>query len=440
MQKYKKYSLFKVVLIILACVINLNAQNTRPNIVVILADDLGFECIAANGGTSYKTPNIDKLASQGVRFENCHAQPLCTPSRVQLMTGQYNVRNYLNFGKLGRNQTTFGNLFKNAGYQTAIAGKWQLGKEKDSPQHFGFDQSCLWQQTLKANDSIGHDTRYSNPVLEINGEPKYYTNGEFGADVESDFLCHFIEENKAKSFLVYYPMTLSHCPFVPTPDSKDWNPKSKGSMNYKGKPVYFSDMVTYMDKVVGKIVAKIDELGLGNNTLIIFTGDNGTDQPIISMLRGKEYPGGKQYTTDNGTHVPLIARWSGRIEANKECFDLIDFTDFLPTICEATSIKTPATIPVDGVSFLPQLLGKKGSPRDWIYSWYSRTGKLEGLSEFARNTDYKLYTTGQFFNIKGDFFEKTPLPLDKLNKKEETAYKSLNEALSKYKVVGQPRK
>ena len=95
---------------------------------------------------------------------------------------------------------------------------------------------------------------------------------------------------------------------------------------------------------------------------------------------------------------------------------------------------------MDGVSFLPQLLGKKGSPRDWIYSWYSRTGKLEGLSEFARNTDYKLYTTGHFYNVKDDFFEKTPLPLDKLNKKEEIAYKSLNEALSKYKVVGEPRK
>ena len=107
-----------------------------------MADDLGFECIKANGGESYETPNIDKLASEGLRFENCHSMPVCTPSRVQIMTGKYNIRNYARFGLLLRNQQTFGNFFKNAGYKTAIAGKWQLGREKDSPQHFGFEESC----------------------------------------------------------------------------------------------------------------------------------------------------------------------------------------------------------------------------------------------------------------------------------------------------------
>lgn len=423
-----------IILFMLGCS-TITAQQRQPNIVFILADDLGFECITANGGTSYQTPYIDQLATQGIRFENCHSQPLCTPSRIQLMTGQYNIRNYKKFGSLDRNETTFGNLFKLAGYKTAIAGKWQLGKEKDSPQHFGFEESCLWQQAERSTDSGGHDTRYSNPVLEINGQVKRFTHGEFGPDIVSDFICSFMEKNKDQPFFAYYPMILTHCPFVPTPSSDDWDPESRGSLSYKGNSRYFSDMAAYMDKLVGKIVTKIDELGLSENTLIIFTGDNGTDQPVVSEFRGISYPGGKSYTTDNGTHVPLIVRWSNRIKANTECFDLVDFSDFLPTVCAAADIKIPSPMPVDGNSFFPQLLGKKGKPREWIYSWYSRNGKMEELKEFARNKEYKLYRSGQFYNIKSDFFEKTPLPVSQLGKNARKAYLSLAKALKLYTDV-----
>ena len=424
-----------IVTIFLVSNLNLQAQSKRPNIILILADDLGFECITANGGTSYQTPNIDKLASKGIRFENCHAQPVCTPSRVQIMTGQYNVRNYTQFGKLDRSQTSFGNLFKNAGYKTAIAGKWQLGKEKDSPQHFGFDESCLWQQSLPRTDTTGHDTRFSNPILEFNGKVKSFKNGEYGPDIVSDFICDFIEKNKDQPFLAYYPMLLTHCPFTPTPNSKDWDPKNLGSMKYKGKPIYFPDMVSYMDKLVGKIVSKVDKLGLSENTLIIFTGDNGTDQPIISMLRKKEYPGGKKRTTDNGTHVPLIARWEGTINANKESFDMVDFSDFLPTMCDATKIEVPSNIPIDGISFFPQLLGKKSKTKKWIYSWYQLNSKQKKVKEFVRNTEYKLYANGKFYNVKNDFYEKTPLLLAGLNKKGKKAHKSLKKALKVYKNI-----
>src|SRR3954463_43187 len=110
----------------------------QPNVVVILADDLGYECLGCDGGTSYRTPNLDKLAATGMRFEHCYVQPLCTPTRVQLMTGLYNVRNYINFGQLDPQATTFAHLLKRAGYATGIAGKWQLGHAKDLPRHFGF--------------------------------------------------------------------------------------------------------------------------------------------------------------------------------------------------------------------------------------------------------------------------------------------------------------
>ena len=156
-----------------------------PNVILIMVDDFGYECITANGGESYQTPNIDKLAATGVRFENCHVQPLCTPTRVQLMTGRYNVRNYINFGTLLRTETTFGNLMKNAGYATGICGKWQLGGEVDSAQHFGFEESCLWQQTRRP-------PRYANPGLEYNGVEKNFTQGEYGPTLVNDFALSFI--------------------------------------------------------------------------------------------------------------------------------------------------------------------------------------------------------------------------------------------------------
>lgn len=411
------------------------AQDRPPNIILIMADDLGVETIGSYGGTSYQTPFIDALAADGAKFENCFAQPLCTPSRVKIMTGKYNVRNYSVFEKLDREQTSFANLLKAAGYKTAIAGKWQLGKESDSPQHFGFEESCLWQQTLGATNSDGIDTRYANPVLEINGVPKHFNGGQFSTDITSDFLIDFMVKNQGKPFFAYYPMIITHCPFVPTPDSEDWDPTSQGSPTYKGNPKYFADMVAYMDKTVGKIIAKVEELGLSEETIIIFTGDNGTDQPIVSMFRGKEYPGGKKFTTDNGIHVPLVVKWDNKIKAGTVSEDLIDFTDFLPTLMEVAGIEKPKDLPLDGVSFLPQLMGKKGNPRDWIYSWYTRNGDLESLKEFARNKEYKLYSTGEYYNIQEDWLETTPLIYEDLDKRGKRSFKNLSKAIEQFEGI-----
>ena len=143
-------------------------QAGRPNVILIMADDLGYECIGANGGTSYPTPHLDALAAGGVRFEHCYAQPLCTPTRVQLMTGQYNVRNYVRFGLLDPQQTTFAHALKEAGYATCIVGKWQLASGFEGPKHFGFDEYCLWQLTRRP-------PRFANPGLEINGKQKDYS-------------------------------------------------------------------------------------------------------------------------------------------------------------------------------------------------------------------------------------------------------------------------
>ncbi len=407
----------------------LYGQEQRPNIVLIMADDLGFECIGANGGTSYGTPVIDRLAKTGMRFGNCHSQPLCTPSRVQIMTGIYNVSNYTNFGILDRGETTFAQLFKNAGYATVIAGKWQLGRDEDAPNHFGFDEYCLWQHRYGRMDDQLHDTRFSNPRLEINGQTIRYTGGEYGPDLVSDYICGFMERNQHQPFMAYYPMILTHCPFTPTPDSRDWNPEDMGSLTYKGDSIYFDDMVAYMDKMVGKIVSKLDELGLRESTLVLFTGDNGTDQPIVSMISGREYTGGKGLTSDNGTHVPFVANWPGMISEGSVCQDLVDFSDILPTICQVAGIQVPADLKVDGRSIFPQLTGQPGIPRDWVYGWYSRDGKSK-IKEWVRDRDYKLYRSGDMFNVTVDLYEKRPLDLHQLTPREHKIQMELNEALS----------
>ncbi|MGE9270856.1 MAG: sulfatase-like hydrolase/transferase, partial [Verrucomicrobiales bacterium] len=188
------------------------AAESRPNVILILADDLGYEALGVNGAEQIQTPNLDRLAGEGVRFTNCFANPICTPSRVKLMTGQYNVRNYTKFGELDRRQTTFARLAQEAGYATCIAGKWQLGIEKDSPQHFGFEESLLWNHTRRNQKKVKGkrvDTRFVNPQLELNGEPVDYDNGEYAPQLCADFVSDFIEAHKDQPFLVYYPMILT---------------------------------------------------------------------------------------------------------------------------------------------------------------------------------------------------------------------------------------
>ena len=406
------------------CLLHSSFAAERPNVILIMVDDFGYECITANGGESYQTPNIDKLAASGVRFENCHVQPLCTPTRVQLMTGRYNVRNYINFGTLLRTETTFGHLMKGAGYATGICGKWQLGGEVDSPQHFGFEESCLWQQTRRP-------PRYANPGLEYNGVEKDFTHGEYGPTLVNDFALNFITQHKEKPFFLYYPMILTHNPFQPTPDSADWDP-TISSENKQQSPKHFAEMTAYMDKLVGSVVAKLEELHIRDNTLILFLGDNGTNTSITSRFKGANYKGGKGSTTANGTHVPLIVSWPAVMKQGRVSDDLVSSTDFLPTICAAAGVSVPAT--VDGVSFLPQLKGDAGTPRDWLYTWYSpRQSKDMTVRECTFDHHFKLYRSGQFYDLGTDAAEKQDLATAALSNEAATAKAKLQAALDRFK-------
>ena len=411
------------------------SRDTRPNIILFMADDLGFETLGVNGSASYPTPALDALAASGVRFTHAYAQPLCTPSRVQLMTGRYNQRNYTNFGVLPPGEITFAHLLREAGYATVAAGKWQLwGRNSEyaqargtgqMPDEAGFDDYLLWQ--VRAVRSDGE--RYADPLIERTGAEAAQVPGAYGPALSTEFMLDFLERHAAtepeRPFLVYFPMALTHDPFVPTPDSAGWD-----GDRYAADPRHFADMVAYMDKIVGTTVAKLEALGLRDNTLVLFTGDNGTSSAITStMSDGSEVTGGKGLPTNAGTHVPFIASWPAEVPGGRVSDALIDFSDFLPSLVEAAGATLPTDREIDGHSFLPLLRGETESVREWIFSAYTPRWADLPHTRFARDRRYKLYVDGRFYDLGADVLEETPLATDALDGEAAQAREKLQSVL-----------
>jgi len=404
----------------------------RPNIVLIMADDMGYECLGCNGSVSYKTPNLDRIAHQGIRFTHCISQPLCTPSRVKIMTGKYNYRNYEYFEYLNPNQKTFGNYLKEAGYKTCIAGKWQLNgishnlpsnNDINRPYHFGFDEYCLWQLNEKGNKG----ERYANPLIIQNGKKLEGLENSYGPDIFSNFICDFIDRNTDNTFFIYYPMVLVHDPFVPTPDSPDWNDSAN---RYKKDNRHFKEMVEYADKIFGKVEAKLKEKKLFDNTLLIFIGDNGTNVSITTKTIHGMVKGAKSFTIDAGCHVPLIVSWPEYIKSGRVYDPIIGFHDFLPTLLEAAGI---SILPkdIDGKSFYQVLKGQVSPTRENVLVHYDpQWGKTsENRNRYALTTDYKLYRDGRFFHYTKDSLELHPLKV--FSNKEKQIKDELQKILDK---------
>ena len=375
------------------------AEQTKPNIVLIMADDVGYECFGSYGSRQYETPHLDRMASKGARFEHCYSQPLCTPSRVKIMTGLSNVRNYSAFSVLNRDEKTFGHYLRDAGYRTAVAGKWQLYGAEHYKQQFrgkgalpaeaGFDNWCLWQV-----DKLG--SRFWGPLLNVDGETKQFDDDQYGPEVCTDYLIDFMAEKSDKPFFIYFPMILVHSPFVPTPDS--------ANRKEKDKQQNFEDMVAYMDKLIGRLVKQTEELDIADNTLFLFVGDNGTGRSLRSKLNGTTIPGGKGSMTDAGTRAAMIAYGPGQVKAGQVSDALVDFSDFVPTLLEVAG--ADSTTKFDGVSFLPQLQGKPGTPRETIFMYYNSRPEKTEPRIFVRDQRWKLYDDGSFYDVSADPLEK----------------------------------
>ena len=383
----------------------------RPNIILILADDVGVEAFNCYGGEDYETPCIDKLAATGLKFTHAYSQPLCTPTRVQIMTGKYNHRNWTYFGILDPEETTFGHRMQAAGYTTFIAGKWQL-QSYDPPDwpnaesrrgkgmkvaDSGFDEYSLFH----AWETEDKGSRYPDPKMDNDGTIETF-EGKYGEDIWVEKIADFMERNKDsnKPMFVYYPMALPHWPFNPTPDSEAWEDPSR---RYEEDTAFFPDMMTYMDKLVGQLVDNLEEQELREDTLIIFYSDNGTDRRITSTMNGVEIQGGKAYPIQSGVRVPLIANWPGTIET-AVCEDLVDASDFVPTLADLARLKVEDWWETDGQSFALQLFGKPHpSPRESIFCWYDpRPGwdkEKFDRSVFALDKTYKKYRDGRLMKI-----------------------------------------
>lgn len=390
----------------------------KTNVILIMADDVGWEAFGCYGAEDYETPNIDKMAEKGVRFAHCYSTPICTPSRVMIMTGKYNFRNYTHFGYLSPDEKTFGHLMQDAGYKTAVAGKWQLNglynklpghDDNTRPIKAGFDEYSLWQLTKEKREG---GERFWSPAIEQNG--KFLTaekNADlYGPDLFCNFLCDFMERNKDEPFFLYYPMVLVHDPFVPTPDTigdASRGPSANKQKKGKGKE-NFQAMVNYMDKIVGRLIQKTEDLGVAENTLILFTADNGTHTSITSQWNGQAIKGGKANMTDMGTHVPLVAYQKSKTPEGVVLDDLVDFTDLYPTLAQAAGVELGKSDPIDGVSFLPQLRGEKGTPRDWVLCHYQPYWNKQP-GQWIRTAEFKLYRNGKFVQPAKDLNEQNNL-------------------------------
>jgi arylsulfatase A len=337
------------------------------------------------------------MAAEGLRFTNMHVQPICTPTRNQIMTGRGNRRNYVGFGKIGKGEITFGHLLQTAGYATAVAGKWQLGDKGRGPAEAGFEH-C----NIREMESGWH--RYWGGNLWVDGEAVAITDDQYAPDVQLKWALDWIDANRERPFFLYYPTPLIHDPYVSIPDRYTAGEPQPGHGTDHGRPL-LAPMITQLDRQMGALCDFLRERGLAENTLVLFIGDNGTAAPV-KRADGQVIPSGKGRSNIYGTHSPCIAWWPGRIQPGV-AEDLVCVTDIVPTVVEAAGAQLPTDREYDGISVLPRLLKGTPSPRQVIYHWWSQTNKEPVI--WAHDARWSLYSDGRLFDTQADPEEQTPL-------------------------------
>jgi arylsulfatase A len=423
--------------------------NTRPqpNIILMLADDVGYEVPTFTGGQSYSTPNLDAIAAGGLQFTQAHTAPLCSPSRFMLMTAKYNFRNYTSWGKMDTSQRTIANLLKSVGYTTCAAGKWQFDGGDASIHAFGFDKYLVTEPFRAGIEDDNKLQFYKNPQIYENGAywPDSATNGKYGEDIIRNYMFHYIDSvttlPKKQPFFIYWATNLVHKPFSPTPDDPEfatWDPTKRSQ---PGDSVYFPSMVAYEDKEVGMLLSKLQADSISNNTLILWLGDNGTATEIYSLWNGQWIQGGKSHTTEAGTHVPMVAYMPGQISPNKKDTSLISIVDFMSTIGTAAHANIPSGYgTTDGISFYNQMFGDYSIVRPWIFCHYLGSGKNETnplfLKRWMQDYTYSQYDTLQssisrkLFNITLDPLEQNPIGASEKTQQEKQLSKQYLQTMS----------
>lgn len=306
----------------------------RPNVLLIMADDAGREMFGYSGGTYTATPRIDALAARSMRLDQCYSTPICAPSRVELLTGLYPFENgWVNNPRpndhcriMSTEIPTLGRVFQNAGYRTALAGKWHLSHPDVQPDHIteaGFDEWLAWAW-VRASDNE-HFNIYWDPAVVTASEGITIREGALGPNLYAGFLMNFMARAAAANepFFAYYPMVLPHSPFCEMPDeAPDFASLMDDDTHYEGTvptcdPIterttnLFPQLINYTDQIVGRLVEFLDTNGLFDNTVVVFTTDNGTHRDITAFYQGQEVSGGKGTFFDLGINAPFIMGGGG---------------------------------------------------------------------------------------------------------------------------------
>ena len=414
----------------------------RPNIVLILVDDLGWADVGCFGSTYYETPNIDRLAKEGMKFTDGYAAcAVCSPTRAAVMTGRYParlgvtdwIRSRFQGGKIpadkknpteyvgGKNrkllcppnalwmeldEITIAEALKPAGYTSCHIGKWHLGADEWYPDRQGFDYNiggCDFGQPPNYFDPYSRKGQGDIPTL----PPR--KQGEYLTDREADEAAKFITDHADKPFFLYMAHYAVHTPIQAKDDVTE---KYKAKQATQQKNAKYAAMVESVDDAVGQILDSLEKTHVADNTMIIFTSDNGGLVPVTSNLPLRS---GKGYPYEGGIREPLIVRWPGVVKASTECSVPVTSVDYFPTVCEAAGVKLPDDRPIDGVSIVPLLKQNGSIKRDaifWHFPHY-RGGNVPPYS-IIRAGDWKLikrYDGKEFelFNLKDDLSEKKDL-------------------------------
>lgn len=421
----------------------------RPNIVFFVADDLGQRDLGSYGSTFYETPHLDRLAAEGMRFTDAYAAcPVCSPTRAALVTGKWpqrtGVTDYIGAplqpelwkrntkllpapyaDRLALEEVTFAEALKEAGYATFFAGKWHLGPEGWWPEDQGFDVNKGGMDRGGPYGGKKYFSPYGNPRLEDGPE------GEHLPDRLAAEAGKFIEAHRDRPFLVYYPFYDVHTPLMGREDlvkkyeekkkrlglEEKWGREGERDVRLVQEHAVYAAMVEAMDLAVGRVLGKLDELGLAENTLVLFTSDNGGLSTSEGWPTSNEpLRAGKGWMYEGGIREPLIVRWPAKIKAGSVSDALVSSPDFFPTFLEAAGAETPAGVSIDGKSLLPVFAGG-GLPDRALFWHYPHYGNQGGAPAAAiRKGNHKLIhwfeeDRVELFDLSTDLSEKNDLAL-----------------------------
>ncbi len=378
-----------------------HAAPRRPNIVLFLADDLGYGDITSYGAPDIRTPNVDAIGARGVRFTSFYTNgPECSPTRSALLTGRYQQRIgglecAIGVGNVGRyddaewlaargelglpvTEYTLPRALKDAGYDTACFGKWHLGySEKFSPNRHGFDEYF---------GILGGGADYFNHLEPESNEMVLYRNGRpeqrkgYTTDLFVDEALAWLRQRKDRPFFLYVPFNAPHTPIQ---DPEGYDPKTGTAPVRQGHRPTFCKMVEREDKRIGDVLAQLEKMGVAGNTLVIFHSDNGADP----NGRNLPYRGRKSSLLEGGIRVPCVMRWPGVLPEGKTVSQVTATMDVMPTLLAAAGVKPPAGRRFDGMDLLPLLTGRR-APFSRSICWRAKRGKR--VTKAAREGDLKL--------------------------------------------------